>query len=75
MKEKQEHIAIVTTSIAIFTKDEKGNLHGPVMNQEQMTESGVEHKQKFTISGFDKFECLKKLKEIVDGIKQKAKDD
>lgn len=70
MSEKQEHIAIIDLKIAVFTKKGK-ELHGPVLNQEQMNESGVPHELKLQVSGFDKFECIKKVKEIIDGIRLK----
>ena len=66
-KEKQEHVAIIDLKVAIFIKKGK-ELHGPVLNQEQMKQEGIEHETKIQISGFDKFECIKKLKEAIDGL-------
>lgn len=70
MSDKQEHIAIIDMKVAIFTKKGK-ELHGPVLNQEQMEAEGIEHQTKFTVSGFDKFECIKKVKEIMREINER----
>lgn len=70
MSDKEQHIAIIDMKVSVFTKKGK-ELHGPVMNQEQMKEGGVPHELKFQISGFDKFECMKKVKEIISGIQSK----
>lgn len=68
-KQRQEHIAIVDVKIAVFTKDGK-ELHGPVMNQEEMKEENVPHMFRFQVSGFDRFECLKKIRFMVNKIKE-----
>lgn len=73
-KEKQEHIAIVNISVAVFTKDSKGGVNGPVMNQQEMESEHIPHTQRFVISGFDKFECIKKIKGIYDGLSRQSED-
>lgn len=63
-KARQEHVAILDIKIAIFTKDGQ-ELHGPVMNQQDMTAENVPHMKRIQVTGFDKFECLKKVREAI----------
>lgn len=70
--EKQEHVAIVTTTIAVFTKSKSGELYGPVMNQQEMSEIDLPHISRVSINGFDKFECIKKTKGAIQSLKESS---
>lgn len=73
-KERQEHVAIIDVRIAVFTKKDK-ELHGPVMNQQEMSEMQVPHMKRIQVSGFDKFECMKKVRAALKRLAEEESDE
>lgn len=65
---KSTHKAVLLIRIEMLEVSENGEPLKHISPQE-FSANGINTKSTYTITGFDKFECFKKLKQVLNGIK------
>lgn len=70
-KEKVPHTAIITIKVEVQDILDSGECSGTPMNGNELRKAGIAPTSVITISGFDKFDCLQKLKEKLNDIQTK----
>jgi hypothetical protein len=67
---KAKHRAQLLIRIEVNELDNNGECSNTISAKE-LSEFDIKTKAVYTIEGFDKFECIKKLKEILDGLQRR----
>lgn len=65
------HKAILLINLEVHSVNDKGECEGRVLTRQELSEYGIKPKFTATINGFDKHNCLVKLKEIIDKLESK----
>jgi hypothetical protein len=65
-----KHKASLLIRVEVHEQAENGECITPVTPSE-LAQFDIKTKAVYTIEGFDKFECLKKLKGVLDGLTRK----
>lgn len=68
--DKKPHQAIILMNIEVQDVLPTGELSGKVLKTEELAQFGLKKTMVLSVEGFDKFECLKKLKEKIDEFKK-----
>jgi hypothetical protein len=63
--DKAKHMAVMNVLLEVHEVDEQGRCSGKIVSSEELSQAGLKPKFLLTVTGFDKFECLKKLKERI----------
>ncbi len=61
MSKLTEHVASILVQVEVFEKLPSGELSGRPVGPDRLAEFGIKPVEKILVSGFDEFECLKKL--------------
>lgn len=69
---KRPHKAVVTVSVQVYDVLDTGELSGNPVKKEEMEQFGLRNVL-FSVEGFDKYDCLKKTKEVIKKAKEEAK--
>lgn len=63
---KAPHKAVIHMHIQVHEVNKTGECTGKLVTKEELAQVGIQPKILLTINGFDKFECLKKLRNILN---------
>jgi len=66
---KQPHKAVLLIRVEMHELDKNGQCIKQV-NANELTTNGISPKAVYSIEGFDKYECIKKLKAVLDGLRK-----
>lgn len=66
MSEKSAHKAVLQINIDVMEVLENNVLSGRPIKASELAEFGLKPKIVRTVNGFDKFDCLKKLTELIN---------
>ena len=61
--EKKKHVAVILLKIEVHDVLKTGELSGKPLSKKELKESGISSSTVVKVEGFDKFECLKNLKQ------------
>ncbi len=61
--EKKHHTAVILLKVEVHDVLETGELSGKPLSKKELKENGIPTSSIVKVSGFDKFDCLNKLKQ------------
>lgn len=67
----EPHKAVIQITIDVFDVLSTGECSGRPVKKEELTEYGLKPRMTRTVNGFDKNDCLTKLKQLIDTMETK----
>lgn len=71
MSADKPHKAVILFNLEVHGVKDTGECDGRTLTREDLEQFGLKHKFTRTVNGFDKHECLRKLKELLDQFESK----
>lgn len=68
------HTAIIQVIVTAYQKLPTGEIGTTILSEDELKEYGIRKKTLIGIDGFDKFECMKKVKMKIDKLKETSND-
>lgn len=68
--DKKPYQAVILLNIEVQDVLPTGELSGRILKSDELEKFGLRKNMVVSVEGFDKFECLKKLKEKIDEFKK-----
>ncbi len=65
----QPHHAQIVFSINVFPISQDGSLVPEKLSNDELQEFGIKNKAIFNITGYNKEDCIKKIKEVLESLK------
>lgn len=62
---KAPHKAVILLNVEIHEVLSTGECSGKVLSDKELVEMGLKKHMTVSVNGFDKFECVKKLRELI----------
>jgi hypothetical protein len=66
MSAKSKHMAVILFTIEVHELLDSGECSGNMVSAEKLQSYGLNQYMKRKVTGFDEFDCLKKLKNHID---------